>query len=240
MEAIESVRSWRQACDDEAAEILTRAGVLRPPVDLFQVAAQLGLEVAIDAGQPIRGRIKRLRGRLSVFLQPDERPERMQWTLAHEIGEASAFRVFERLGSDPKHHPPEQREQVANQMASSLLLPQMWFADDVAAADGDLYALKEIYRTASHELLLMNLLRGAELTLATVFDHGCITRRRSNGSLPAPRLLTAERRAWQCAHAGGQQVDIAADDVRVQVWPVHEPGWKRELMRTTPLDFIAD
>ncbi|QDT53378.1 hypothetical protein Pan44_13950 [Caulifigura coniformis] len=229
-------QSLASACDEVAAELLAEAGWGEPPVDAFQLAAELGFEVAFDARQQARGRFKRLAGRPTVFLSPDDRPERLQWAAAHEIGESAAYRVFDRLDIDPLLAASDLREQVAAQLASALLLPRRLFEVDVARHDGDVLALKLRFPTASHELILTGQLRLETLMLASIFDHGELTRRRSNGSLAPPPLMTVERQAQLRAHATGRPAELTGRGVRVQAWPVHEAGWKRELLRTTPLE----
>ncbi len=229
----ESVLHWEQACDDVAEEVLAECGILVPPVDALELAARMDLPVAFDELQPTRGRLKRLVGRTAIFVRPEDRRERLQWSVAHEIGEACAHRVFTRIGCDPDEVSAGRREQVANVMASRLLLPGEPFLRDARLFDGDVLLLKQSYATASHELILLNLLRLPQLTLVTVLDHGAVTRRRGNGLLDPPPLLPAEREAVRRVRESESTVDLTADGVRVQGWPVYEPGWKRELLRTT-------
>jgi hypothetical protein len=234
----EGMSVWRRACREVAIALLEECGVTEPPVDAWRVARALGLRVAIDAGQPGRGRLKRMGGGTAILLRPEERPEREQWTLAHEIGETVAWQVFDAVDVDPREAAAGQREQVANALASSLLLPDEWFERDAAAFDGDLLRLKQVYATASHELILMNLLKLPQLSLVSVFDHGRLTRRRGNGQLAPPPLLPLEQRIWRTVHQTGRPAEATGAGVRVQCWPVHEPGWKRELARTTALEGI--
>jgi len=224
---------WLRECSLLAGEILDDCGIEAPPIDAWAIARTLGLRVAFDAFQQGRGRLKCIGGRTAILVRPEERPEREQWTLAHEIGEAVAQRVYARLDVDPRDVPPQRREQVANAMASSLLLPDDWFLHDAAHCDGDVPRLKAIYSTASHELILLNLLKLPELSLVSVFDQGRLTRRRSNGQLSGPPLMALERRIWREVHDTGRPVEGTGDGIRVQGWPVCEPGWKRELLRTT-------
>jgi Zn-dependent peptidase ImmA (M78 family) len=222
------------ACDEVAEELLAEAGRSHPPVDAFQLATDLGYEIAFDAHQQGRGRFKRLAGRPTMFLSPDDRPERLQWAAAHEIGESAAWRVFERLELDPQLAETDLRENVAAFLANALLLPRQEFEADVLRHDGDVLALKAKYATASHELILTGQLRMEALMLASVFDHGELRRRRTNGRLAPPPLMTIERQAQLRAHATGRPVVLTGRGVRVQAWPIHEAGWKRELLRTTP------
>lgn len=224
------------ACDDVAADLLAEAGWSNPPVDAFQLARQLGYEVAFDASQQARGRFKRLAGRPTMFLSPDDRPERLQWAAAHEIGESAAWRVFERMDIDPDAAETDLREKVAAQLATALLLPRDQFDADVRHFDGNVLELKSRYTTASHELILMSQLRMDALLLASVFDHGTLTRRRTNGRLTPPPLMTLEREAQLRSHSTGKPITLTGRGVRVQGFPIHEAGWKRELLRTTPLD----
>lgn len=234
----DEVSAWMRECEAVADEILAECGIDEPPVDAWGVARTLGLRVAFDSWQQGRGRLKRIGGRTAILMRPDDRPEREQWTLAHEIGEAVAERVYARLDVDPQDVPPQRREQVANAMASSLLLPGSWFQRDAAEWDGDVLRLKAIYTTVSHELILMNLLKLPELTLVSVFDQGRLMRRRGNGELSAPELLPLERRIWREVHETGQPADGAGGGIRVQGWPVFEPGWRRELLRTTATEAL--
>lgn len=233
-----SATAGRVACQEVAGEVLEETAVTSPPVDARLIADRLGLEIALDASQHGRGRIKRLCGRTTILVRPEERPERLQWTIAHEIGEFVAHRVFRRLDLEPDDAGTRTREQIANEMASQLLLPADWFLRDARLLDANLPRLKRIYTTASHELILTNLLRLPYLSLVTVCDHGRITRRMGNGQLSPPRLLPIERDVWHRVHHTGRAADETAEGVRVQGWAVNEPGWKRELLRTVAIDMM--
>jgi hypothetical protein len=80
----------------------------------------------------------------SILLKHDPRIERVQWAVAHEIGEALAQRVFAELAVDPALAPEQAREVVANGMASRLLLRGPWFGSDGSECDWDLIRLKGI------------------------------------------------------------------------------------------------
>lgn len=232
----ESARGWQHACDEVAEQLLDDAGLTGPPFEMTLLADRCRLMVAYDACQPGRGRLKQIGGRTAILVRPEERPERLQWTIAHEIGEAYAHRVFEAADTPPGDAPPTMREQVASELASRLLLPRREFLRDARFLDGDVILLKRQYSTASHELILLNLLRLPTLSLVTVFDHGAVTRRHGNGQIAPPRLLPAEKQVWQNVHLSGTTDEQTTQSVCVQGWAVHEPGWKRELLRTTVVD----
>jgi hypothetical protein len=237
------------ALDACSAEILWEANVFEPPVDAFAVAAGLGLDVARDLRMPARGRFVRLaagNGRHAescgtIVVGDGERPEREQWTIAHEIGESAAYRVFERLGVAFDETLPNARELVANRLASSLLLPRRWFAADGPELSWDLLALKERYATASHELIARRMLEMRPPIAITLCDLGRVRWRRSNVTARPPALAPNERAIWQEAHVTGMSATAMLDPEsglqHVSCWPIHEPGWKREILRSEVAEF---
>lgn len=238
---------WRDACDDVVEELLDDLSLeSAPPIDAIAVAKQLGMDVVYDQSMRTRARFKRLAGSPTIFLKPEERPERLQWAVAHELGERLAARVFEKLERD---HSSDQvrpgsprglmREQVANEIAGRLLLPRRWFFDALEQNDFDLHALKNQFSTASYELILLGLLRWPEWSVVTVFDNQEVTRRFSNrGS--APRLSPLEYDVWQECHQTGRSCERSADGVRVRAWAAHQDDWKRELLRTAACEEIQE
>jgi hypothetical protein len=232
------------AIDVCAAELLWEAGITEPPVDTLAVADGLGLTIIRNDGLPYRGRFARLashlgsddKGHGTIVVAPAERSEREQWAVAHEIGESAAYRVFDRLGLAFDETLPTAREMVANRLANSLLLPRRWFVVDGRELDWDLMALKDCYSTASHELIARRMLDMRPPIVVTVCDHGRIHWRRSNSASQPPSLLPDEKRVWEESHLTGLQTSIAPDPesglASIRCWPIHEPSWKREIIRS--------
>jgi hypothetical protein len=230
---VQDVETWNRTVDLVADELLGEAGWRRPPVDVLRLASRLRVDVAFDAGQRARGRHKKLAGRPAILLKPDERPERVQWAAAHELGEVFASRVCEQLGLAGGELPEGGREMLANLLATRLLLPWMWFAADARATQCDLLLLKEIYRTASHELIAWRLLDLPEWSIVTVFDQGHLMRRRSSNGAKPPMLQLPERRCRDIVYRESRAANLCEAGLVVHGWPIHEPGWKREILRTT-------
>jgi hypothetical protein len=224
--------------DQVATQLLGDAGIECPPVDTCCLALRLGITVAVDALQQSRARYVRLdsrrpaRSRPTIFFRPDVRTEREQWAVAHEIGEHAAHRVFSAWGMDPREVLPREREMAANQLAGRLLAPTDWLAADGRRMNWDLLALKNRYATASHELLARRMLECGPPAIISMFDQGRLSFRRSNVPGRVPPLSPAEQRCWQEVHASGRPVRIEDGPIQVHGWPVHEPGWKREILRT--------
>src|SRR6185436_10433959 len=150
--------------------------------------------------------------------RPDDRPERRQWAVAHELGESMAHELFADAGIDAAEMDPETREQAANLVASRLLLPTVWFLDDAHRFVGDLSVLKHRYETASHELIAFRLLDLPQPTVITVFDQGRQTRRRGNGASRVPPLARAEQECWLAVRRFGRAQETERDGRRIQGW----------------------
>jgi Zn-dependent peptidase ImmA (M78 family) len=224
--------------DTTVLEILAEARWAKPPVDAFAVAKALRIAVAQDNRQQGRARMVRLAdyhggdAHPVVFLRSDPRPERCQWALAHELGECFAWRVFQALGADPADAPPGSREVVANHLAGRLLLPSVWLSDDGPACDWDLLALKRRYTTASHELIARRMLDFPMPVIMTIVDRERVSMRRSNVHGRVPGIEPIETACWRRAHQANAPQEEQEGLRRVRAWPVHEPHWKREILRT--------
>ncbi len=236
----------RDALQRMADVLLDEAEIMAPPVDARVLADRLGLVVANDGPSETRARFVRLGAAASaaqptIFLADEPRPERRHWALAHEIGEAHNHEVFTLLDADPRDAPPSAREAIANRLAGCLLLPRPWFAAAGADWDWDLYHLKRIFATASHELIARRMLEMAPPVIITLWDHDRPQWRRGNLGGRTPPTTPAEHAARRAAHDLGRptrcdasQLPDGVEDIRA--WPIHEPNWKREIIRTQLTD----
>ncbi len=232
------------ALDAVVEETLAAASIHEPPIDAVGLARCLGLTLAWDDRQRGRARLVNLPGQdrganPSILLKHDPRKERVQWAVAHEIGETLAERVFSHLAVDASLAPQQAREMVANGMAARLLLPRPWFGNDGNECNWDLTRLKEIYATASHELIARRMLDFPPPVIVAVFDQNRLTWRKSNAGFRMPQLSVREIACRREAYERGQTV---YDDgpPALRVWPAHEPQWKREIMRVEVDEFAAD
>jgi hypothetical protein len=231
-----AIEELAAALDDVVAELLFAADVTAPPVDAFAVADSLGIDIAWDDQQPGRARIVALdegdrAPRTSILVRRDPRGERQHWAVAHEIGEAASHRVFAHLGVDPREAPPAAREDVANRLAGRLLLPTIWLRAAAMETNFDLAAIKRRFVHASHELVARRMLELDAPAIITVFDQGRIKWRRSNVSGKVPRITPMEAQCQQLVHELGGPATTQDGALLVQGWPVHEPDWKREILR---------
>ena len=233
---------WSNAFEHTVDELLWEAGIGEPPVDAFLVAMRLGLIVTEDLALESRARMVRLdqgeshepaQPATAIVLGEEQRFERRQFAVAHELGEFAAMRVFDRLAVDPRHAPYGTREQVANVLAARLLLPARWFRKHALACDWDLPLLKDTFWTASHELIARRMLDMSPPVVITVFDQGHQTWRRSNFRPHIGGLLEVEHRCWQqCYQTSEGTRGEQPPGTFVRCWPIHEPDWRREIIRT--------
>jgi predicted transcriptional regulator len=236
----------RAAVEGIALEVLAEGDVFGPPVDMGVLAERLGIVVARDGSSETRARFVRIGGasaggQATILLADDPRPERRHWAIAHEIGESQAYRVFSELGVGAADAPPAAREAVANRLAGCLLLPREWFLADGSALDWDLAELKARYATASNEMIARRMLEMPPPVIITLLDQGNLQWRKSNRHFRTPPLTPPEIDAWKVAHERAQparceQAALPEGIEDVRAWPVHEPGWRREIVRTALAD----
>lgn len=214
-------------------ELLDAARIREPPVDAIVLAQQhLDMLVVIDQRSPQRGRAQRTLGKKQIYLKPEPREERHQWTVAHEIGEHLKSELLERLDIAPHEARAMLGESLANLFAHRLLVPTRWYRDDAPMHDYDLLALKKRYTTSSHEVLAMRFLDLSAPCVVTILDNERITRRRSNAWTTRKVLLPIEEQCWRDVHNRGSPATMRAAEWTVQGWPVHELEWKREILRS--------
>lgn len=214
-------------------ELLDAARLTQPPVDTIALAQQhLGMIVCLDQRQPQRGRAQRTRGKKQIYLRPEPREERHQWTVAHEIGEHLKSELLQRLGIEPHEARAMVGESLANLFAYRLLVPTCWFAADARTMDYDLLALKKRYATSSHEVLAWRFLDLPAPCVVTIIDNEKIHRRRSNAWPTRRELLPAEEQCWRSVTQHGQPKRVQDDVWTVHGWPVHQLDWKREILRS--------
>ena len=130
---------------------------------------------------------------------------------------------------------------MASGLASSLLLPGNWFAADGALLDWNLEGMKQVYATASYELLARRMLQMQPRVVITLFDQGSPQWRLSNATRRPPAITATEREVWRNVFELGKEVRRRGSDcghqfAEVRCWPVHEPGWRREILRTELLE----
>jgi hypothetical protein len=222
-----------EAVDRAIADLLQRAGVEGPPVDAIALAQRhLRIIVCLDRRQEQRGRAQRAAGRKQIFLRPEPSEERHQWTVAHEIGEHLKGSLMTRLGVDPEQTRAMSGESLANLFAHRLLTPTEWFAADARLMQHDIPELKRRYATASHEVIAKRLLDLPEPCIITIMDNDHIHFRRGTGIRAGHQLEPPEKQCQQYVNHYSRPHVVQSGGWTVHGWPVHQPDWKREILRS--------
>jgi Zn-dependent peptidase ImmA (M78 family) len=122
----------------EAQRLLEQAGIDRPPVDPYEIATELGMDVIEEELEDgVSGMLyRREEGRSLVFLRGHDSVTRKRFSLAHEIGHKVLHQSPVFVDS------PLRRDQVsslavdfkeiqANTFAANLLMPANWVLNEV-------------------------------------------------------------------------------------------------------------
>ena len=208
-------------------ELLSAAGVTRPPVSAVDLAKHLGMtmrEETLSSRRPRTGDV--------LLLSPDGTEDGRQWTAAQAVGERLKGDLLRRLGLDPASRRGLPGESLPNLLAHHLLTPTSWFADDARGCGWDVPALKRLYATASQEVVAWRLLDLTTPCVITIVENDHVHRRRSNAWRVNKTLQPAERECQRYVHHYSRPRVVAADGWTVQGWPVHRPDWKREILRS--------
>ncbi|MCA9088371.1 MAG: ImmA/IrrE family metallo-endopeptidase [Planctomycetaceae bacterium] len=226
-----------QVLDELVENLQETTGLYGPAIDPFDLAERLRNSVLIDPTLPARGCRRELCGGVSsIVIAPDDRDERMCFATAHEIGEQHVANLCDRLGLSITECSERMREVLANRIASRLLVPNPWFRDIAVETDFDLFELKQTFPFASHQVISWRMLDVETPTIITIFDNGQRYSRKANFS-GRHEMQSLEQHAWKQCRQDAEFVDVSRGSLRVQVWPIHEPDWKREIIRTTLLDW---
>jgi hypothetical protein len=220
--------------DHLVSRLLMRAELDQPPFDALEIARRLRIDVIIDNDQAGRARHKLLRGRSTIFVKQDDRAERLQWSVAHELGEIFSFEL--KIDATETAIDSGIREQIASEIGTRLLLPEPVFSKAARASRLDLSELKEQFATASYELIARRLLTVGVPVVVSQFDNGHVVRRSSPNGKVSQRLSPLEQFSWQQAHTTSQPQQHSDESILTRTYAIHEANWKREFQITTPLE----
>jgi len=219
------------AVDRLIEDVLSHAAMTQPPVSAIELAKRLGLQVRFEERAGRRGRDPLSSG-LAVDRKPEASEEARHWAAARAIGQHYKKDLMSRLDATDDA-PRIAGESLGNLFAYHLLVPASWLADDIKAIGYDLQALKERYRTASHEVIAWRFLDLSEPCIVTIVDNDTVSRRRSNGVRVTRQLSPPERQCQRYVNHYSRPRTVQAQGWTVQGWPVHRTDWKLEILRST-------
>jgi hypothetical protein len=160
--------------------------------------------------------------------------------VAHEVGEYLLSQSADRWSREGLVLDGAVREWLSNCFATHLLTPRDWFLADCQRMEFDLLALKQRYVTASHEVIALRTLESEVSAVVTIFDNGKQTRRLGNLCYRVPDCSPGERACRAKSAESGLPTASVTEEIWIRAWPIHEEGWKREIVRTQWLGGWSD
>lgn len=137
---------------EELIKRLRQGGLLNPPVDVYDVAEFLGLEIVEEVmDDEMSGYIEPRRSGWVIGVNKFHHPNRQRFTIAHEIGHFVLHRPTERVVDITFARRLGARDRIENeadQFASDLLMPADEFRRVVTAGEHSLDKLASMFNVS--------------------------------------------------------------------------------------------
>ena len=209
-----------------ARRLLSVSGITSPPVDPMVIAKACRIACTESEIEGRRGQNLVIRGFRLIDIQKDDRWERKCFTIAHELLE---MELPENIRSRRERH------EIAMVGAPLLLMPTEWFHAACHETDFDVFELKNVFSTASHEAVALRTLVFSP-AVVTVIDDGKVTNRRSSVEWFSERnLMPIEEDVLDEIYSSGKRVRRDFDKGIVTGYPLFEEEIKRVILRTEVL-----
>ncbi len=203
-------------------ELLKAAGITEPPVDPFKIVKAFRQRAyKVKLPENLKGYTRKIGNLNEIYVNADQRSERQNFALAHEI--------FEVVLPDQPF-----KERLCNLGASNLLMPYAWFKEACQITSFNLASLKKIFSTTSWEAIAYRTLAFRE-GVVSVADNGKVTNRVGSVGYNYPSELThTERMALHQAMNSGETAAMEQAGIIVEAYPVFENEWKRVILVAQP------
>ena len=167
-------------------KMIDESGISAPPVNPFKIAKKLKIPCTESVIHGRRGQNFILNGYRIIDINKEDRIERKCFTLAHELIEVILHDRFK---------DKDERHDIAMLGAPYLLMPTDWFRKACAETKFDIFLLKRIFTTASHEAIAIRTLSFAPAVI-TIIDNNKVTNRKSSlNTFSGKRLMHLEKEA---------------------------------------------
>lgn len=229
MSMISQTEMDRLRLQELAESIIEAAKVIGPPVSLFEIAKAFGVPIRYDQNLDCRARLQGTPSAPIIVLGPNERPERFQSAVGHEIGELLKPEICHLLCRIVGRPTIDYHCQT---LAAYLACPSRWFAGDCLRLNGNLFELKHIYSTASYEMIARRIVEVmGDPARCWIVDQGWWRLGESNAKWPRTPI-DIEYDVRRFANRSGDVIERTKDGFCSVAWPIHERGrrWKREIV----------
>jgi Zn-dependent peptidase ImmA (M78 family) len=207
-------------------KILDDSGIIGPPVDPQKIAKKLKIPFTESEISGRRGQNFVLNGHRVIDINKDDRPERKCFTLAHELIE---------ILLPPEFISKDERHDIALVGAPYVLMPTEWFHDACVVTKFDIFKLKEIFSTASHEAVAVRTLAFAPGIITVIDDKKVTNRQSSMPGFSGKKLMPIEKKAADEALTTGERVSLKSSECETTAYPLLNEEVKRIILRTIPL-----
>ena len=215
--------------EDIVVRIFNETDISAPPVNPFLIARKLKIPCTESQIEGRRGQNFVLNGHRIIDINKEDRFERKCFTLAHELIE---------ILLPPNFKNSDERHDIAVLGAPYLLMPTDWFGKACRETEFDIFKLKEIFSTASHEAIAIRTLSFASAIITIIDDKKITNRQSSMNTPPCKRLMHIEKEEADKSVLSGQIMSLKNDECDVTAFPLLEEEVKRVILRTVPNDSL--
>ena len=229
-----------EACERLVTGLLERAGVDSPPVDALRVAEDhLGIPVEeVEPETDERGRpLPRTgRRRSGIVLSPHMSEEQRQSAAAQGIARTLLPDLLRKLGIPEASDNRQASAHFRGLITARILIPTRQLRTALRNCKYDLFALKDVFTTATIEMIALRLLDLDDPCVIAIIDDGVVATRRGN-AMPAGRRLTpAEQQCLDRIMELDLPQKVRSDGWSVSGWPISERPFRRVILRAVPDD----
>ncbi len=205
------------------SRLLSVSDIASPPVDPMVIAKACRIVCTEAEIKGRRGQNLMIKGFRLIDIQKDDRWERKCFTVAHELLEME-------LPGDVQSK--RERHEIAMVGAPLLLMPTEWFRAACDETDFEIFELKNIFSTASHEAVALRTLVFSPAVVTVVDDMKVTNRRSSVEWFSERKLIPIEEEVLDEIYSSGKRVRRDFDRGTVTGHPLFEEEIKRVILRT--------
>jgi predicted transcriptional regulator len=229
-----------ETCDRLIAGLLERAGVAGPPVDALEIAEEhLGIPVTLaepEEDQRGRPRPRSRRPTDGIVITPHMSAEQRQAVAAQAIARDLLADLFRKLGIVPGSESKQVAAEFRGLLSSRLLVPSRFLRSALRESRYDLFALKRVFATASHESIALRMLDLDEPCVIAVVDDGVVATRRGNRVAVNRKLSAAEEQCLGEILARDLPSKVRTEGWTAHGWPIPDRPFRRVVLRSVPDD----
>ncbi|HEY1191085.1 MAG TPA: hypothetical protein VGE74_25855 [Gemmata sp.] len=227
--------------DRLVAGMMERAGVTAGPVDALAVAEHhlgIPIEYVEPAEEDESGR-RRPRSRphgSGITLTTDMSDELQQRAAAGGIAQLLIPEIMHKLGVPAGAESKSLVTHIRGLVVPRVLIPTRLLRATLRDCKYDVPALKNVFRTASMELIALRLLDLDSPCVIAIVDDGVVATRRGNQTAAPRQLSAAEQECVEQVTESDQPHRARVGEWTAWGWPVPDRPFRRIILRAVPDD----